>query len=141
MKKLLLMMAFLLMFCVTGVNAYAASTDNIGYSFKILPYQQNSHSAVRYRGTDNPHRAWMVNFKKSGEIGSKTKTRYWLSLTYGRGQASDDHDVVVGSGRHFYRGNQYSNKTDVYLAAENNNYNTESYYVSGYWDEETEKIL
>lgn len=141
MKKLLLFVSIFMLGLVTFGNVHAATTDNIAYKFKIHPYQSNSFSDPRYRGTDNPNRAWMVDFKTSGEIGDHTITRYWLSLTGGRGQASDDHDIKVGSGRHFYRGNSSSNKTDVCLGAENNNYNAESYYVSGVWDEETTVIL
>ena len=141
MRKIFLAVAVFMLGLVTFSTAKAATTDDIGYHFKILSYQANSFSESRYRGSDNPIRAWMVNFKKSGEIGNNTITRYWLSLNYLGGQASDDHDVKVGSGRHFYRANDKSNKTDVRLGAENNNYNAESYYVSGNWDEETAVVL
>lgn len=30
-----------------------------------------------------------------------------------------------------------ANKNTTYLAAENNNYNSKTYYVDGIWDEET----
>ena len=129
---------------VTQVNA--AKTNNYSFKFKIRDYQKNSYSDERERSTKNRKCAWMVDFRKSTEDdhGKACKTRFWLDRSnfFGIGvQASDDHDILEGSGRKFYPSTKEGTQCTVSLGAENNNYNAKTYTASGYWDEETATIL
>lgn len=138
---------FAVVIIVSGVaQVNAAVTNNIEFKFKIRSYQANRYSDERERSTKNPKCAWMVDFRKSNEDahGKKCKTRFWLDRSnfWGIGeQASDDHDILEGSGRKFYPSTKKGTQCTVCLGAENNNYNAKTYTASGFWDEETAVIL
>ncbi|MBS6179832.1 DUF2712 domain-containing protein [[Clostridium] innocuum] len=112
-----------------------AAKDHWGFGFEILGYQENSRSSPRHRGTSNYKTPWFVAMTSSGENGSGTFTNFWLEIRNGK-NVSDYVSVKEGGGE--YKREAYSDacKTDVYLTAENNNYNAERYDVSGIWDEE-----
>lgn len=87
----------------------------------------------------------------SGE-GVGTKTRYWLELGVENGSnvgtnVSPPVDVIAGngsvnSGRNYYvRAESTANRKNVRLTAENNNYSSNTYSVTGIWDEETGRVL
>lgn len=52
--------------------------------------------------------------------------------------ASDYHEVDQGTGAHYYSADSNASQANVCLAADNNNYSTNTYIVTGYWDEETD---
>lgn len=81
---------------------------------------------------------WKVNLTNSAE-GNGTLATFWLTTrSDGKNVVSDKtHDVAQGSGAHYYNAKASASQTDVRLAAENNNDSTNTYEVSGYWDEET----
>lgn len=114
-----------------------ASDDNHGYSFVIKANHANTYSSSRYRQTTNTNNPWKVNMTYSGE-GTGTITTYWLALyNSSHTLVSGTHDVKQGSGAHYYTATSKANQMDVCLGAENNNNSTNTYTVSGYWDEET----
>ncbi len=61
---------------------------------------------------------------------------YWLDKS--GTQVSNTVDVQQGGGSYYRSAKQTASKSYVCLAAENNNYTSTTYTVSGYWDEETD---
>lgn len=123
---------------VTGILTTApafASNDNHPYSFTIKSEYGNGYSPERYRQTTNVNNKWKVNLQSSGE-GNGTISLFWLDKNYS--VVSDFYEVKQGSGAHYYPADHTASKSDVGLGAENNNYSTNSYTVSGVWDEETD---
>jgi len=120
---------------IIGPTSINASNDNWAYSFTIKPNQANSRSDPRYRETTNDKNQWKVRMTASGE-GTGTITRFWLEIKDGT-NVSPSVNVKQAYDTYYYR-DAYSNarKTNVYLTAENNNYNNNTYAVSGSWDEE-----
>lgn len=53
---------------------------------------------------------------------------------------SGDIRAKQGAGAYYKAAYSSASKTTVYLTGENNNYSGNTYYVSGYWDEETGKL-
>ena len=115
-----------------------ASDDNVGFSFDLKPEYGNSTTSARYRQTTNVNNKWKVNLTKNAE-GNGTLATFWLTTrSDGKNIVSDKaHDVAQGSGAHYYNAKDSASKKDVRLSAENNNSSTDSFEVSGYWDEET----
>lgn len=121
-------------------NKTFASNDNHGYSFEIQPYHYNNYSAKRYRQTTHVENEWKVNLISSGE-GKGTITTFWLGkynddAFYNYEQGSITRNIKQGSGNHYTEAYSKANKSYVALGAENNNYTTNTYWVSGNWDEE-----
>ena len=112
-----------------------ASDDNVSFSGTVKTYQKNTRLDCRYRQTEKKENPWKVCLESSGE-GKGTVTLFWLESTTGKNLSDDVYAVQGGP---VYYNNPYSSakKCDVYLTAENNNYNGNSYYVTGIWDEET----
>lgn len=116
-----------------------ASDDNVDFNFDLKPkYGNTTTPSARYRQTTNVKNKWKVNLKNSTE-GNGTIATFWLTTRKdGKNVVSDKtHDVAQGSGAHYYDAKSSASQKDVYLAAENNNDSTNTYEVSGYWDEET----
>ncbi len=135
-KSMVIAAAMAILFLANVGIAYA-SNDNIGYSFTIKPYFGNTYSDGRYRQTTNTSNPWKVNMTYSGE-GAGTITTYWLAkFNSSHNVVSGTHNVVQGTGAHYFTANSGAKKTNVCLGAENNNDSPNSYTVSGYWDEET----
>lgn len=138
MKKryLSIIMSIAMLILMNTTTAFA-SDDNHGYSFTIKANYANTYSGSRYRQTTNTGNKWKVNMTYSGE-GKGTITTYWLALfNSSHTIASATHDVKQGSGAHYYNAKSNASKKNVCLGAENNNNSTNTYKVSGYWDEET----
>ncbi|WP_047980202.1 DUF2712 domain-containing protein [Ornithinibacillus contaminans] len=110
-----------------------ASNDNHNFSFKIGSYYSNSFSAERYRQTDSIDNKWKVNLAYSSE-GAGTITTFWIHK--GSNRVSEYKSITQGTGAHTYKPYSTANKSYVKLGAENNNYSSNTYSVSGYWDEE-----
>lgn len=108
----------------------------IAFNFKIGSYYSNGYSGENYRQTTNIHNPWKVNLAYSGE-GQGAYTTFWLDRK-GYGRVSEAHDIKQGSGNHYYDAYSTANASWVRLGAENNNYNGDTYTVTGYWDEETD---
>lgn len=121
-------------------NFAFAGDENYGYSFYIQPeYLNNYSSDIRYRQTTSSSNPWKVDLRSSGE-GTGTYTTFWLHALnpldeWQRG--STVRDVKQGSGATYTGAYSWASQTNTKLGAENNNYSTNGYYVSGYWDEET----
>lgn len=118
-----------------SINAFAGE-DNFPYSFTMKANQASSYSSDSYERTtiyyDNP---WKVNMTFNGE-GTGTIATYWIASKIIHTAYSAKHNVTQGSGDHYYFA--YSNASGEYvrLGVQNNNNTTNSYTVSGYWDEE-----
>lgn len=125
------------MIIAMNASTVLAADDDIAYSYTIKANYGNTYSDSRYRQTTNTSNKWKVNMTYSGE-GEGTVTTYWLALfNENHDVGSATHDVKQGSGAHYYKANSNASQKDVCLAAENNNNSTNTYTVSGYWDEET----
>ena len=134
-KKIILYLVVMITFIIAFVmvNSYAAESGSRSYSFRIQAHQTNAqttYSLYRDVAKTNYSTPWYVNMTKSGE-GSGTVTTYWLELKDGT-NVSPDVDAKVGS---HYHPAAYgtANSQNVWLTAENNNYNSTLYNVSGYW--------
>lgn len=141
MKKANLVLAIMLIVGVflpiSSVAAYDPDLNHeISYDFNIWAFQINSNSAPRMRTSMNIYNTWKVNLLTTTE-GSGTITRFWLEDDGTKFNVSASLDVKQGSGDHYYYTQPEANNNYICLAAENNNYGNTSYYVTGYWDEET----
>lgn len=122
---------------IFSINAYA-SNDNIAFEFKIGSWQSNgrvSDAKARLRETTNVDDQWKVGLKSSGE-GTGTITRFWLEV-YNKDNVSPAVNATQGSSVYYKKANSGASRAYVYLTGENNNFNGNTYYVSGIWDEET----
>jgi Protein of unknown function (DUF2712) len=113
-----------------------ATDDDIGYTFTIQGWQQNTSGTARYRETSDTTNAWKVRVTNSTESGGDTYTRFWLQNRDSGSNVSASMNVMEDKG--YYYNNPYSsaNKSWVRLTAENNNYNNDVFDVTGHWDEE-----
>ncbi len=66
---------------------------------------------------------------------SNTINTFWLEHSNGA-NVSAAHDVKEGTGNHYYVPYTSANESYVRLTTENNNFDNNSYTVSGFWDEE-----
>ncbi|HBK0324116.1 TPA: DUF2712 domain-containing protein [Listeria monocytogenes] len=135
----------LIMALVIGVLVFApvfhskAADNNIGFDFKLKPNCANSGSSSRYRETSSVNNPWKVRLDNSTE-GKGTIASFCLG-TYNKNknavQGSTIMNVKQGAKTRYCGAYKVANKNTTYLAAENNNYNSKTYYVDGIWDEET----
>lgn len=121
---------------LTIPSVYAGQENDIAYKFRIGSFHSNGQCGTdQNRQTGDPADRWKVKLSTSGE-GKGTYTTFWLE-NYDGDNVSKTVDVKQGKG-YYYRPSYRSGcKTHVWLTAENNNFNSNSYEVSGYWDEET----
>lgn len=139
-KKLtkVVLVATLALASISSVSVFAGD-GNHDFKFQIGSYWGNgSVETGRYRSTTNPNNMWKVNLKTSGE-GEGTYTDFWLEKKDGE-NVSGDIRAKKGAGAYYKAAYSSASKTTVYLTGENNNYSGNTYYVSGYWDEETGKL-
>ncbi len=123
---------------LSSTVAFASTDENISYLFTVKNYLGISRdSNPQWRSTSDNNNAWKVNFKTSEEPGNSTMTKFSLGLEEEDNLASNWYGVVVGTGAHYYAANNDGDFATVYLQAQNNNNNANSYVISGYWDEET----
>lgn len=117
-------------------SVYAGMENDFAFKFKVGSFKRNGHcDTERNRQTADPADRWKVELTSSGE-GKGTYTTFWLE-NYDEDNVSETVKVKQGKG-YYYRPSKRSGcKTYVYLTAENNNFNSNSYEVRGYWDEET----
>lgn len=119
----------------SGSLVKAAKNNNIGYSFYVKAYENESYCTdVRTRSTSKPKNCWKVNLAYSGEGAGKV-TRFWLAK--GTNTVSDSVNAKQGGKVRYKYAFSSANKSNVRLRACNNNYSASGYTVSGYWDEET----
>ena len=52
-------------------------------------------------------------------------------------RVTDKETVKQGVGAHYFKAYASASQTKVWLMCENNNFNGETYRITGYWDEET----
>ena len=138
-KRLLLT----LIVCSISISAFAfsvaayGSDNDIPYSFTVLGNQQGTYTNGEYRGNSGTNVPWKVNFTYSQE-GKGTVMQYYLSGSWWSKQ-SDYKNVKQGSGAKYYHAYDTAKNMTVALAARNNNYTSNKYSISGYWDEESAK--
>ncbi|AUI79007.1 DUF2712 domain-containing protein [Lactiplantibacillus pentosus] len=135
LKAVAICLLSIVTFGAVGANTALASNDNWGFHFSIQPHQANTRSGARYRQTTNVNNKWKVNMQSSGE-GARTVTTYWLENAGGT-NVSPSMNVKQGNGSYYSSAYSNASKKNVYLTAQNNNYNGSRYSVSGFWDEET----
>lgn len=134
-KLTMILAAFTIVF--TAGTAVSASDDNVCYSYNIKANAKETYTTSRYRQTKKTYNPWKVDFAWSGE-GAGTKTTYYLALYNSEHEAaSNEYTIKQGTGAHYYNAFSNASQKNVCLAMKNNNYNSSTYYVSGYWDEET----
>lgn len=133
-SRFLLSFGIVLSMCLTFVGAvFAAESGSRSYSFRIQANQANTsttYSLYRNVAVTDYNKPWYIYMTSSGE-GSGTYTTYWLELSDGS-NVSPDREAKVGVE---YKPAAYgtANSKNVFLTAENNNYNGNMYNVSGYW--------
>ncbi len=138
MKKIIVAVILLFGVSIFSDNLAFATDDNIEFSFTVKARHANSYSESRYRQTSSADNPWKVNFAYSEE-GKGTITTFWLSEFNGDyyvQQVSDTYNVKQGTEK-YYSAWYNASKKYVSLSAENNNYSESTYYITGYWDEET----
>ncbi|MCO7128258.1 DUF2712 domain-containing protein [Sporolactobacillus shoreicorticis] len=119
-----------------GTQFASAKDNDIGYKFKVYGWMANGKETEgRYRQTDSIDNSWKVQLKTSGE-GQGTITGFWLENSSAQNVSQTEY-VKQGEGPHYQKPFASANKRDVWLTAQNNNFNGESYTVKGIWDEET----
>lgn len=124
--------------CVSSVGVFAAN-ENYDFKFQIGSFYGNGRvEKGRYRQTKNVNNMWKVNLKSSGE-GSGTLTDFWMEKKNGD-NVSGDIRAKQGAGAYYKAAYSSASQTNVYLTGENNNFDSNTYYVSGFWDEETGKL-
>lgn len=135
--KIFIILSFAIL-SIGYTNSFAKDENN-AFFFKIKEYHGNGRvDTGRYRETTNPKNMWKVGMKFSGE-GNSTVTFFWLEHK-NEDNVSDDMKVKQSMTTQYYKeADESANKSVVYLTGENNNYNSNTYNVSGYWDEETDK--
>ena len=116
----------------TSVFAANDPSDDVSYSFTIPASSDgygNGYSSTQSRSTAEQDASWYLNFGYSGE-GAGTITTMWL----------DKSGTPKSSPESYYQGHTYTTivytsvSGSVRIGAENNNYSTKSYTVSGSWD-------
>ena len=115
-----------------GASIGDGTVDN--YNGYIKGKRQNTWLGDAYRDTTKKSDPFYVSLEYSDE-GSGTVTRFWIEDKK-ENNLCDTRDVTQGKG--FYPQNTYQagcNK-QVYLTAENNNYNQDIYRIEGQWTEE-----
>lgn len=122
--------------CFINTNV-SAKDEDYSFYFKIGSYHANGRVDVgRYRQTTDKKNMWKVGMKFSGE-GNGTTTNFWLEKK-NEDNVSEDCQVRQSMTKQYYKAAYDSaSKVTVYLTGENNNFDSNTYYVSGYWDEET----
>lgn len=109
-----------------------------GYEILVPNYHGNGQEDKGYlRSPGDSNTQWGVSLTDSKEGGANTYTTFWLEKSSGA-NVTDAHDVQLGKGFkqfNFEKASDVKGKY-VYLTAENNNYISNSYSISGKWDEE-----
>jgi len=118
------------------VTSTLAAENYYDYAFTIKAYQANTKSGGLYRETTNTSNRWRVSMYESTESSGKDITRFWLSGSDNT-KLSPSSDVLEDNGPYYADAYSSASQRTVYLTAENNNYNANSYACYGYWDEET----
>lgn len=133
-KRLLTIGILIGVFSLTTAHA---SNDNIGFKFRIKSYYTNGiNPDGRFRQTNSTINPWKVRLVKSGE-GKGTYTNFWMERSDGE-NLSNDIKAKQGAKKASYdQPKSKANRKTCYLAGENNNFNGDSYTVTGVWDEET----
>lgn len=125
-----------------GLFASAYSyDDDYFFLFNVPKEQQWGYiNDAKYRGTRYVETPWKVNFASSSE-GTGTIMQFFLlnNSWFSYQQRSDYKSVQQGSGNKYFKAYESANQSDVRIGARNNNNVSNSYEVSGYWDEETAK--
>lgn len=135
MKKTLKLVTLATTFCVLmGITANATYVCN-DYDGRIKAYHANTRFEFALRSTNQTANPWRVAIRESGE-GKGTITTFWLEDFYGNNVSADINVKYDGYSEYYASPYSTANGIDVYLTAENNNYNAASYNLRGYWSEE-----
>lgn len=125
---------FLLSFStIAATNGLASAPSPTEFSYAIKAKQANTRdSKPEYRNTGNTNDKWGVVLLKSNETGGKTFTDFWLER-YDETNVSSAISVKEADGVYTNTAYTSASYTSVYLTAENNNYNNETYIAKGKW--------
>lgn len=135
LRKYSKLIPLLVLFCVlTGGVAYGSYTMT-KYSGKILSYHKNTRFDHKYRSTKDTENPWRVTIDYSGE-GKNTITTFWLEDFYGNNVSQDVKAEYNGILQYVSPAYSSASGIDVYLTGENNNWNSESYYIEGRWSQQ-----
>lgn len=118
-----------------------AADENFAYSFTMKADCGESYcDTARLRDTDNTHNPWKVDFRVSGE-GENTIAYYWIASSFWHQACSNRFAVKCDSNPYYFPSYADKGGTNVKLGVQNNNDVSNSYIVSGYWDEEIGEIF
>ena len=136
LKKVAVALAAVVLIGTMNISA-SASNDNYGFEFTLKANSKSSYSGKRYRQTKKTDNKWKVDFTYSAE-GAGTKAIFWLAKNnLDRTIVSKQVTIKQGSGPKLNDAETGASRTDVRLGTKNNNNVSNTYKVSGYWDEET----
>lgn len=120
-------------FTVLMVSASSVfATQAHDFSFRVQPRQQNAQEPHgRWRGNVAPSDRWWVKLIKSGE-GKGAATDFWIESANG---VHLSHYMRVRCGKGWYGKEAFSSASNrrVYLTAEDNEYKSTGYNISGRW--------
>ena len=137
-KRLLVISISILLLTGSYIPTAYAGLDNIGFTFHMPAFTDNTYSESRYRQTKHRTNPWMVNFTYNTE-GQGCKATFFLTKSKGKIPMSEEHTLkAFESGMRKYK-DAYggAQQTNVCLGCHNNNYTKKEYVVGGTWDEET----
>ena len=135
-KKLSMVLVAVMALFYGFANFASASNDNYVFDTIVKPYWlDNYNPGGRFRDTTHTNNPWKVNLRYSGE-GRGTLTDFWLENRNDT-RVTNKETVKQGVGAHYFKAYASASQTKVWLMCENNNFNGETYRITGYWDEET----
>lgn len=131
-KVSLLVLASALSFSIFASNQANAAVKATSFEYKIKKQNGNTRGEPRLRNTTKPSNKWAVRVDWSNEEGGRTFTSFFLERNDNVNVSSY---INVREGEPAYYKSAYSsaNKTYVYLTAENNNTNNDTFNVKGIW--------
>lgn len=135
LRKYSKLIPLLVVLCVmTGGVAYGSYTMT-KYSGEIDTFKKNTRFDHKHRSTKDPENPWRVTIDYSGE-GKNTITTFWLEDFYGNNVSQDVEAEYNGIFQYVSPAYSSASGIDVYLTGENNNWNSESYYIEGRWSQQ-----
>lgn len=132
LRKYNKLIPLLVVLCFLFGGVAYGSYNMTKFSGNIQSYWKNTRFDNSHRSTKDTENPWRVAIDYSGE-GKGTITTFWLEDFYGH-NVSQDVDAVY-NGIYQYVCPAYSSASgiDVYLTGENNNWNSDVYYIEGRW--------
>lgn len=136
LKRTLALVVSVCAICASAISVNA-SDDNHPYAYNIKAYNAPTYTNENYyRQTDSVNNQWKVNLVSSTE-GNGDKMTFWMA-TWDKNHTvvCDKKTIAQGSGTHYYNPYSSANHKTLCLGMSNNNRSSDTWRISGYWDEE-----